>query len=1016
MKEFIAGVAAGFILLLLSLTAIVVFGLRKAVSKRGFGDTYHQRVKAEFPSEQLLRTMQRANRVCKDLDWLNLSLQRFFYELTRSHTFKEKMKSILVSKMGIAFSTGILKRIRFKEVDIGLECPYIRKIRALSEEEVELLFKSKKMKEEEFWGSSDSGSGEEAERPRRADRRPADIESDEENLFRNREEESGLSGETDRSSATEKSERRRPSALFRQVYLLMDIEYSAVGNCMYIDADLIKGYSIPAIVKIEPFVGQLVLRVPANNYSTRMELCFVRNPGFNFSVEAAVSKNDSLFFSRSVSSILKRLFRYTMNMYIYPNWYYYYLPMLVSRSKIVNYPYYPVTSMSRDAAFLQAREATNLFGLDYKILARKDSIIFRRTNATVNNTGLFLYKTEIPVKKDLQKLVEENFMGKGSGLTRQPTPQELPAALPEQEEQGAVGPDEAPPGEAEVIGEEGEEAPRERASGPLPEAEAARFYPPFTIDIFKDVVSDYEGTRVIEQYDEYVSRIHLTIKKEVYEFTRIQYKNLLIYQLTDPSEPFFIALKLEEPQISVVQFTNRDSPFRLSRFRIAKLRSKLEKQPMKIFGSANLFRLVNFSIKKAEKTKEYFFKKKKEKRREGKEDVTRDISKMQYISDERIKDAASASSVFSEDESRARSGVGTDVQNLSEANIIESHFIAEESKLLNSERIPECTLRFPGATISELFEALTKAEVRASLFREELTLMDDVHLNDRLVSTSMIMVREAKQYVQLLSYFNRAEGIVIERILLSEDYLGKTVIMKIEQEGDEEGPLGDATISVFFPAPELALDAPMLEWLVSGHLQICRLLGEGAFEPAQLTRAGKFYQIEAEAPGIELVSEPRIVAAVKIEKDGVSFDNTLVIDGNATVLLIEDEAEGGMKLSLQIKRGNITSLRVRPGRRPPKDKRVGGGLLCFEFKAALKKKEEVSVDTDAGLVFWEERSKGGLSGLLSTAEWMREVSGKGHLVTRSKGRLRWTNATGGEVEGRFRVGVLARPAPGGTAE
>ena len=56
----------------------------------------------------------------------------------------------------------------------------------------------------------------------------------------------------------------------------------------------------------------------------------------------------------------------------------------------------------------------------------------------------------------------------------------------------------------------------------------------------------------------------------------------------------------------MIQYTTKSSAFRLSKFRIQKLVKKLEQQEMKIFGSAKLFRIFDFSVKQAEKTKKIF--------------------------------------------------------------------------------------------------------------------------------------------------------------------------------------------------------------------------------------------------------------------------------------------------------------------------------------------------------------------------------------------------------------------------
>jgi hypothetical protein len=901
MKEFLVGLAVGGVLVLFLEVAALVMGLKKAVQKRGFGDTYHKRVKPDYPSRELLDALRDANKCVRDVAWINVLLQRFFYELSRSQTFKEKMKSIMVSKIGIAFSSGILKRVRFREVDMGAESPYIRGIKALSEEEVSELFRTGKISHVE------------------EDRRV------EEDLTRRRDgSESRMSGEWGANNKR---------ALFKQVYLLIDIHYSAVGNCVYIDADLIKGYSIPAILKIHPFTGQIVLRLPANNYSTRMELCFVGNPGFDFTVEASVSKNDSMFFTKSVSSILKKLFKYMMSSYIYPNWYYYYLPMLVSRAKSIKYPYYPVTSKSRAAATLQAREVSNLFSLDYKILSKKDSIVFRRSAMTVNSTEIYLYKAEIPFPGKSYLLLEENFYG---------APNLGSAAVPQSK------------------------SPVSSTPSPVR---------PFVIDIFKDVISDYEGCRVIETYDPYISRIHLTIRKEVFEFTRIQHNNLLIYQLADPREPFFVGLRMEEEMLEIVQFTAKDSPFRLTRFRISKLKSLLEKQPLKMLGSTSLFRFMELSMKGLKKARDTLAGK-KELKKEGKEDVTQDISKMQYISDEAVETEAGSTLTAKE---------LSEIQNVSESNIIESHFISEESKLLNSLREPSARIEIDCAP-EELFSTLLRPEVRLSLFNDHFDIMEETHLSDRLISTPLTLMKEGKKkYVQLLTYVNREERIVIERILLSEMHVGKTVILRV---GEGEG---GGELSVFL-GTGMEYPTEVTEALIRGFLAIENM--RVSKEPQVVRGQNIGYDVDG---GVSITTEKRQLAEIRLS-GSINLSGFIFLGPSSTLVVGE-----GIRVDLRLQK-----VRDVLFHRSTADAHL---RVYLGLESLIKKGGELAVEVE-GLVWWEVGSKNAkkgseMKGIVEGKE--RELTGRGTMVSKGDS-IRWS-VSGGKAEESIKIGLFKERIP-----
>lgn len=634
-KIFFAGACAGILTLLFLQISVVLFGLRKVTNKKKYTDIYHRDLFSDPPRE-LLSLLGIATKECTDLAWLNISLQRFFYELTKSSTFFEKVKSTMVKKLSIAFSSGILKRIRFKDVSFGSEAPYIKSIKALSKSEVDKILKNK---------------------------------------------------ETDNNQPGS-------PAYFKQVYLLITIDYTSKDSCIYIDADLIKGYSIPIMVKLLPFKGDLLLRMPANNYSTRLEISFVKNPGFDFSVDAAFSKNDSVFFSNSLSHIIKRICKYIAKMYVFPNWYYYYMPMLVSRSRFIQYSYYPIVNESIDGPMQQVREIQNLFSLDYSITAKKGNIIYRKTKSTVNQTNSHLERAEIEIPIEKIGLIEDLFNNASS------------------------------------------------------------------LDIFSDVISDYEGLKITKKYSSGVDKINIFISGSSYEFIRIIVEDLIIFQLANSEEPQFIALKREPYHVAVIQYVNTSEPFYLGKFRVTKLAKKLEKQEMKILGSTKLFKFIDYSVKQAEKTKKIFKNnnqplKKTDSQKSINSDFIKDKYKEKYVTD----------------------GYSTAIEEaISEVSIIESHFRTIEDKLKNEHTDDYFRIDLP-YTAEELKTALDDSLIRSAVLGS-FVIMEDILLTDSIRNTSMAQ-SPSGQYVQLLSYSSRETNLIIERILLSEDYQGVTAAIKI---------------------------------------------------------------------------------------------------------------------------------------------------------------------------------------------------------------------------------------------
>ncbi|KAI5189580.1 hypothetical protein NECID01_0603 [Nematocida sp. AWRm77] len=838
-NEFLIGALAGGLTVLLVQLATILFGLRKISSKKKYPDTYHRDL-LEDPSCTLVKMLGISTKDCTDLAWLNVSLQRFFCEVSKSNVFYERVKANLVKKLSVAFSSGILKKITFKDVSFGSEAPYIHKIRIMSEDEIKELLEKK-----------------------------------------------------------EGSEIKHPSAKpawFKQVYLLIDMEYISTDNCFYIDADLIKGYSIPIMVKLQPFKGQLIMRIPADNYSTRFEIGFVENPGFDFSVEAAFSKNDSVFFSSSVSTILKKLFKYIAKMYVYPNWYYYYLPMVVSRSKVVTYPYYPVSENKKDASMHQAREAQNLFSLDYTILSKKGNIIFRRTKSTVNSSGAPIDKAEIEVSSERQKQIEEMLKH------------------------------------------------------------------PEKFDLFVDVISDYEGSKVVEKYSDSVMKIHVIIAGGVYEFIKIAVENMIIFQLTDASEPQFIAVKKEGNGISILQYTARDSPFRLGRFRIIKLAAKLEEQEMKVFGSTKLFKILDFSVKQAEKTTKIFKKSKdKEKIEKARENTTKDISKMQYVSDGYSLDP------------------NTSASSISEVSIIETHFRAIETKIVSENTEPMHRLHLPYSSTA-INQALESSLIRASLL-ERFTIMEDIRLTDRICSTSM--AHASGQYVQLLTYFSADSEFVIQKVLLSEEFQGITVALKIS----------NGQIDIFVQG-EAALKKKEFVSLIHACVRRAEVLKAPAQEVPK-----QYISSMEECSGIVITSETPSLCEIKISKGEWEFSADVLLDEPFSVIF----GEGADPLKVFLKSKKKLPLHVSTVPTGAKDE-----MFHIQGKVFVKRKEKLQIPVGKGVVYWKSPWA---SPDKNKTEDMQIINGRGYTTTEESMFLTWINKTGKDTPVSIEAGSINLSAP-----
>ncbi|KAI5170788.1 hypothetical protein NEFER03_0247 [Nematocida sp. LUAm3] len=833
-KEFFFGLLIGVSMVVIIQVSTVFFGLRKIVQKKRHPDTYHKDILKE-PSETLCKLLGIATTECTELAWLNISLQRFFYELSRSSTFYEKVKETFVKKLSIAFSSGLLKRVRFKDISFGSEAPYITKIRALSENELEELLEKEEKKETDG-------------------KRPAE---------------------------------------FNQVYLLMDVSYISNDNCIYIDADLIKGYSIPIMVKLQPFKGQLLLRLPANNYNTRFEICFIQNPGFDFSVEAAFSKNDAVYFSSSVSTILKTLCKYILKMYIYPNWYYYYLPMVVSRAKTITYPYYPIIDKNLDGPMHQVREIQNLFSLDFAIITKKGNIIFRRTKSTINSTGSHLLRAEIEMPQEKMAFAGEMFKNQEK------------------------------------------------------------------FDPFKDVISAYEETKVIEKYGNSVARIHLIVENKIFEFIRIFADDMIIYQLTDASAPQFIVFKKDIYKIIVIHYTHKSAPFHMSKFRIQKLAKKLEQQEMKIWGSTKLFKFMDFSFKQVEKTKKIFASRKDlEKEKKG-ESIEKDLSKAQYLTDGYVIDS------------------GSTQESLSEANIIDSHFRSIETKILTEQKTPDYIIPLPysQATIKE---SLTLPAIRASLFGS-FVIMEESTLTETIKSTS-ILHSTSGQYVQLLTYHSLEHDMVIQRILLSEEFQNIIIAIRVSNRLAEIFVYGKHQ-------PDIDIFAELLLLISEKNSML-----DGV--PEEIPKS--FTATLENTTGI-IISSPEPIRC-KVSVESVSFSVAYEVVLIHPFVLIAPLAEQE-SLLVSIKHKKKSQIFLQKIEKNPRN------LVYIEGAIVVQKKDKIKMPIKKGTLFWKTPWASSSS---RTEEYFLPdlICGSGYERKHEDGFIFWANTEGKNISCSVSMGSI----------
>ena len=90
MKDFQAGVLAKVCICFVFCGDSSAGWTEKPVQMRVFGDTHHKRLQPNPPFKDQEEALRDANKSVRKVAWINVLLQRFFYELAKSQKKKRK--------------------------------------------------------------------------------------------------------------------------------------------------------------------------------------------------------------------------------------------------------------------------------------------------------------------------------------------------------------------------------------------------------------------------------------------------------------------------------------------------------------------------------------------------------------------------------------------------------------------------------------------------------------------------------------------------------------------------------------------------------------------------------------------------------------------------------------------------------------------------------------------------------------------------------------------------------------
>ncbi|KAM0687333.1 hypothetical protein COBT_001428 [Conglomerata obtusa] len=95
---------------------------------------------------------------CTDLAWFNISLQRYFLELSQSYAYKEKLKRTMMKKFK-QFEKYVT--VEIDDIDVGREFPVFTSVKVMSEKMIQELVESRKKAKASVYDKKDGQSDDE---------------------------------------------------------------------------------------------------------------------------------------------------------------------------------------------------------------------------------------------------------------------------------------------------------------------------------------------------------------------------------------------------------------------------------------------------------------------------------------------------------------------------------------------------------------------------------------------------------------------------------------------------------------------------------------------------------------------------------------------------------------------------------------------------------------------------------------------------------------------------------------
>ncbi|KAI5169121.1 hypothetical protein PAEPH01_0456 [Pancytospora epiphaga] len=530
----------------------------------------------------------------EDVSWINVIFQRIFADMSQNFAFELKIRNAIMKSFSFALKTGLIKRVRIVHIDFGSEAPFVTSVRMLRFGEMESLVGAG---DEEVLDLDNLQL--EVDVPGLLDDEDKTISIENNNdIFLHKNithtniiqgnskllqientnetvncntkitnlKERALSKNAAVTPTLRNSRKQYPKGKiefsddpiannkkgspadsdeleksYKNLTYLIGTEYS--GTCkISMEIELPKSIFVNSTITIRGFRGKLLLRLPAENYNTRYEFSFARDPCFDIEIISGLNTGQKrILFQNSISKLLKRIVGYSLRkMIVYPNWYQQYQCFLPSL-RDVEHKLTRITPENIMSVTNIAESILTYLSNDFKIVQEKKGIMLRRSNHFINadkyiNQWQFGIIENVSVEGDASPIV---FPGMSSAESR-------------------------------LLNRFAE------------------------LQVLEKVIPGFEAVRTMYTQNS-TALIILQFSNREYEFIRIIYRGYLIFQRNDPQRPEFFAFHISAKNFIISSY-NITPELEFTSQCVTKLHYRLFRVPTSVLGSKTLYKMMNYGL------------------------------------------------------------------------------------------------------------------------------------------------------------------------------------------------------------------------------------------------------------------------------------------------------------------------------------------------------------------------------------------------------------------------------------